>query len=84
MGCFNRCDSDRRSSFYRIIAVTSYREEREFELLVTRRAAFLATISREDLGALRFPYIDQKHCMRVDESNIDEAPTLHLGCKEKN
>ena len=41
IGCSNRSDRDRRISFYRIPAVTSHYEEREFELSVKRRAAFL-------------------------------------------
>ena len=48
--CSNRSDGVKRISFYRVPALTSHYGEREIELSMRRRAAFLAATSREDLN----------------------------------
>ena len=48
IGCYNRSDRDKPVSLYRIPAVTSHYGERESELSLKRRAAFIAAPSEKD------------------------------------
>ena len=67
--------------------MTSHYGEREFELSVKRRTAFLAAISREDLDVNNVEkyricsrhFVSGKPAKTLDETNTDWAPTLHLG-----
>lgn len=91
IGCSNRSDRDKHVTFHRIPAVTSHYGEREFELSVKRRAAFLAAISREDVDVNNMDkyricsrhFVHHKPAKTLDETNIDWVPTLHLGHKKR-
>ena len=87
IGCSNRSVRDKHILFYRIPAVTSQYGERESELSVKQRAAYLAAISRVDLDLNNVEkyqicskhFVSGKPAKTLDEANIDWAPTLHLG-----
>ena len=66
--------------------MTTHYGEREFELSVKRRVAFLAAISREDLDVnnvekyriCSMHFVSGKPAKTLDETNIVWAPILHL------
>ena len=89
--CSNRSDRNKQFSYHRIPVVMSYYREREFELSVKQRSAFLAAISRENIDVDNLEkyricsrhFVNGKPAKTLDETNIGWVPTIHLGHQKR-
>lgn len=86
VGCSKRSDHDKDVSFHRIPTVRRHYGEQELDLLIRRRDAYLAAISREniDINALEKYRICSRHFFDEpaelwNEHKVDWLPTLNLG-----
>lgn len=93
IGCSNRADRDKSTSFFRLPAVITNQGEETRERSRKRRQQWLANINRPDMKESSYPYvricsdhfISGKPSTLYETSSPDWAPTLRLGHdKDKN